>query len=220
MISTASDEVFVRLVVSGIGGLAIGVEREWSIQSRGAVARFAGVRTFFMLGLIAGIAGILSESAVVVSAALIVAVSGLVISAYAIAARQDGLDGTTEVAALLVMAAGFFAGTGQTAGASAIFAVTALALSEKSRIHESIRRAPEPVLKAAFRFAVLALVVLPLLAPGPFGPPPGIHPQRPGFSLSYSRGSASRASSRSTSPHPSSATASSGFSAASCRRPR
>jgi uncharacterized membrane protein YhiD involved in acid resistance len=49
-------ETAVRLGVAALAGLAVGVEREWS-SSRGERApRFAGVRTFLLLGLIGGLA--------------------------------------------------------------------------------------------------------------------------------------------------------------------
>ena len=37
---------FLPLVVSLLGGAAVGVEREWSGHAQGENARFAGVRTF------------------------------------------------------------------------------------------------------------------------------------------------------------------------------
>jgi nucleotide-binding universal stress UspA family protein len=79
--------------------------------------------------------------------------------------------------ALVVLAAGYLAGLGRLGPASAIFAVTALVLVEKSRIHGLVHRIRSETLEAAARFAVLALVVLPLLPEGPFGPGPGLRPR-------------------------------------------
>ena len=50
-------------------------------------------------------------------------------------------------------------------------------LAEKSRIREFIARIGETELRAALHFAVLAVVVLPLLPTGPFGPGGGIRPR-------------------------------------------
>jgi uncharacterized membrane protein (DUF4010 family) len=97
--------------------------------------------------------------------------------AYGLAARRGDVDGTTEVSALLVLAAGVLAGTGRLQLASALFAITALLLIEKSRIHALVHRIQSHTLQAAARFAVLALVVLPLLPEGPFGPGAGIRPR-------------------------------------------
>ena len=46
-----------RLALAGLIGLAVGVEREWSGHASGPLARFAGVRTFLLLGLVGGMAG-------------------------------------------------------------------------------------------------------------------------------------------------------------------
>jgi len=53
--------VAARLAVAGLAGLAVGIEREWSGHATGPSARFAGVRTFFLLGLLGGLAGWLIE---------------------------------------------------------------------------------------------------------------------------------------------------------------
>lgn len=54
-------------------------------------------------------------------------------AAYIAASRRD-VDGTTEIAALVVMAAGVTAGIGAYRLASGIIAITSLLLVEKSRL--------------------------------------------------------------------------------------
>jgi uncharacterized membrane protein (DUF4010 family) len=171
-------ETVLRLGVAALGGLAVGVEREWS-SSRGERApRFAGVRTFLLLGLIGGLAADLHvRGETVAGALLLAAAAALVVAAYVMAARGGDVDGTTEVAALLVLAVGMLAGLGQLALASALSAATALVLVEKTRIHSLVQAMQPQTLQAGARFAVLALVVLPLLPEGPFGPSPGIRPR-------------------------------------------
>ena len=44
----------LNLAVAVIGGLGVGIEREWSGHATGPHARFAGVRTFTLLGLVVG----------------------------------------------------------------------------------------------------------------------------------------------------------------------
>ena len=63
-------EIAVRLGVAALAGLAVGVEREWSGHATGPDARFAGVRTFFLLGAVGGIAGWLLDTAQSTVAAL------------------------------------------------------------------------------------------------------------------------------------------------------
>lgn len=167
----------VGLLIAALGGAAIGVEREWSGHAAGPQARFGGVRTFTMLGLVAGLAGWLWTLGVTWLAVVLVAGGvGLVIAGYVRASRAD-VDGTTEVAALVVLASGVLAGIGHVQVASAVIAVECLLLVEKSRLHGWVGRIADMDLRAAARFAVMALVVLPLLPAGPYGPLGGVRPR-------------------------------------------
>ncbi len=177
---TTELEIAVRLGVASLAGLAIGVERERSGHASGPGARFAGARTFFLVGLLAGLTGWFASSGyVAVAVALLAGGAGLAIAAYVVAARGpgDSIDGTTEVAALAVLGLGFAAGLGHLAIAGGGTAIVALALAEKSLIHASIQRIDDEELRAAFQFGVLALVILPILPEGPYGPLGGIRPR-------------------------------------------
>jgi uncharacterized membrane protein (DUF4010 family) len=164
----------IRLAIAALVGLGVGVEREWSVQTSVRPARFAGLRTFFMLGLLGGCAGLLVNSEHALAGALIIAGGmGLSVAAYVASAHgsTDDPDGTTEVAALIVIALGAVAGIGMLVLAAGAGAIVVLALSEKQRLHGAVHLMREAELRAALRFSVLALVVLPLLPEGPlFGP--------------------------------------------------
>jgi hypothetical protein len=56
-------QVATRLGVAALGGLAVGIEREWSARARARPARFAGVRTFLPVGLLVGLGTTLSDLA-------------------------------------------------------------------------------------------------------------------------------------------------------------
>ncbi|MGH7584769.1 MAG: MgtC/SapB family protein [Gemmatimonadales bacterium] len=174
-------ELAARLAVAALAGIGVGMEREWSGHAEGPAGRFAGIRTFFLLGLLAGIAGWLAWSGAVAVAAVLLGTAGLfVVAAWVAAARRhpEDLDATTEVAALAVLALGALAGYGEVRLAAAGVAIAVLALSEKGRIHGFVRRIGEAELRAGLQFAVLALVVLPLLPEGPYGPGGSIQPRR------------------------------------------
>jgi uncharacterized membrane protein (DUF4010 family) len=168
-----------HIALAGLAGLAVGIEREWSGHASGPRARFAGVRTFFILGLLGGLAGwLLTEGRVAMAAVLVAAGGVLAVAAYVVVSHRTGdADGTTEAAALLVLAVGTLCGLGHGVLGSAVAAVTVLALAEKTRIHRFVARIGEPELRAALHFAVLALVVLPLLPAGPFGPYGAVRPR-------------------------------------------
>lgn len=170
-------EGIVEVAAAAFGGAAIGVEREWSGHASGEHARFGGVRTFTLLGGLAGIAARLwIEGQPALGSILLAAAAALVLSGYVAASRRD-VEATTEVAALVVLAAGVLAGTGHLALASSVIAVTALLLVEKSSLHSLVGRLDDVELRAGARFAVMASVILPLLPTGPFGPFGGIRPR-------------------------------------------
>lgn len=176
---TESDAA-MGLAVAALVGLAVGVERQWSGHASGPGARFAGARTFFLLGTTGGLAGLLlAGGAVALSTALLGGATLLVAAAYAMAARRPNADpdGTTEVAALAVLGLGAMAGLGHLQLVSASTVVVVLALHEKSRIHGFVSQLDDWEVRGALQFAVLALVILPLLPQGPYGPLGGIRPQ-------------------------------------------
>ena len=155
-----------------IGGLAVGLERQWSGHAKGPNARFAGLRTFTMIGLLAGLGGWWwSAGLYPLAIVLLAGTAAIIVVAYVSRSRED-VDATTEIAALVVLAAGVTAGFGQVVLASGIIALTFLLLVEKSRLHRMAEHIGEAELLAAARFAVMATVVLPLLPEqiGPFGP--------------------------------------------------
>ena len=165
------------VIVALLGGLAVGIERQWSGHASGPRARFGGIRTFALLGGFSGLAGWLwSEDVHLVATVLVAAAAALIIAAYAAASATD-VDATTEVSALVVVASGIVAGLGSLALASGITATTCFFLVEKTRLHSLVRRLDDESLRAAARFAVMATVVLPLLPTGPYGPWDTVRPR-------------------------------------------
>ena len=50
-----STSEILGLLIAALGGSAVGFERQWSGHAEGPRARFAGIRTFTMLGALAGV---------------------------------------------------------------------------------------------------------------------------------------------------------------------
>ncbi|HSL24439.1 MAG TPA: DUF4010 domain-containing protein [Vicinamibacterales bacterium] len=167
----------VGLLIATLGGAAVGLERQWSGHAEGPGARFAGIRTFTMLGALGGLSGWLWMTGVAAPAAILLAGTVTIVAAAYVAGSRQDIDGTTEVAALVVLAAGVLAGLGWIRLASAVIALTTLLLVEKSRLHALVRRVEEVGLRSGVRFAVMALVILPLLPAGPYGPLGGVRPR-------------------------------------------
>jgi len=167
----------IGLVIAGLGGAAIGLERQWSGHAEGPGARFAGIRTFTMLGAIGGFTGLLWNAGITIPAAILFSGAVAIVAAAYVAGSRHDIDGTTEVVALVVLAAGVLAGIGSIRLASGIIAIATLLLIEKSRLHALVKRIDDVGMRSAVRFAVMALVVLPLLPEGPYGPLGGVKPR-------------------------------------------
>ncbi len=172
-------DLAIRLMVAALGGLAVGIEREWSVKRGRHAPHFAGTRTFLLLGLLGALGAELTRSGPTAAGmALLIAGASLIVVAYAVTSRHgDDVGGTTEIAALIVLAAGALAGMGRLTLASGLFALTTLVLIEKGAFHTFVAKIESYELRAAARFAVLALVIFPLLPLGPFGPDPGFRPR-------------------------------------------
>ena len=165
------------ILTAALGGAAVGVERQWSGHASGPQARFGGVRTFTLLGGVAGIAGWLATQQLVgISMILTAGAAALVLAGYVIASHRD-VDATTETAGLIVIAAGFTAGLGFIALASGVIAVSTLLLVEKSELHALVSRINNEELRAASLFGVMAVVILPLLPEGPIAALGGLKPR-------------------------------------------
>lgn len=175
MVLTLKDAL--GILIAALGGAAVGLEREWSGHATGPSARFAGIRTFSLLGLLAGLAGWLWANGLQILAAVLLAGAAGIVAAYIAASRVE-VDGTTEVAAFVVLAAGVVAGMHELRLASATVAITTLLLVEKSKLHSLAERIDDASLRAGFRFAVMAVVILRMLPLGPFGPLGGIRPRQ------------------------------------------
>ena len=104
-------------------GLLIGIERGWKLKDQEPGTRVAGVRTFSMLGLGSGIAGLLgSLGHVLAAAAIVTAMVAILVIAYS-RALGDHHDATSAVAAVATVAIGFLAGIGNSALAIACAAI-------------------------------------------------------------------------------------------------
>jgi uncharacterized membrane protein (DUF4010 family) len=152
-------------------GLLIGVQRGWTSRERPPGSRFAGIRTFALFGLAGGLAGALQQRAAGLATVLLGASAALVVLGYWRSTRGRGsISGTASLTGLIALAAGFLAGTGEFALASAMAGVTVLVLSQRNRWHHWLSHIDEAEMMAIARFALIALVILPLLPNDPIGP--------------------------------------------------
>src|SRR5690349_9167641 len=135
-------------------GLLIGIERGWKLRSQKPGTRVAGVRTFSMLGLGSGIAGLLAALGhPLVAAAIAVGAVAIMVIAYS---RELKLrhDSTSAVAAIVTIAIAFLAGVGEPGLAIASAAIAVAFLALRTELHGFVERLDEDDVKAGARFAV------------------------------------------------------------------
>lgn len=152
-------------------GLLVGVQRGWAQRQGKPGSRFAGVRTYGLLGLAGGVARMLAETAPVLSAVLLASTAALILVGYLRASGgQDALSGTASITALLTLACGYLAAGDQPVVATAIAVAMVLLLAMRSQLHRLVGKLSEQEVLAIGRFALIAAVILPLLPDQPFGP--------------------------------------------------
>lgn len=153
-------------------GLLIGVQRGWAQRRDAAGTRFAGVRTFGLIGLTGGIAGLAAPHAGAAALVLMAAAAALVLLGYWRTSRggATAVSGTAALVGLLTLACGYLAGGGARAAAAAAAGSIVLLLALRTPLHGLVRRLDEREVQAIGRFALIALVILPLLPDTPFGP--------------------------------------------------
>jgi uncharacterized membrane protein (DUF4010 family) len=158
--------------------LLIGIERGWKLRAQKPGTRVAGVRTFAMLGMGSGIAGLIGRLGYPIAAGAIAAGAVAIMSvAYGRQLRTQH-DSTTAVAALVTIAIGFLAGMGQPGLAIACAAIAVALLALRTELHGFVDRLDEQDVKALARYAVIAGAVLPFLPNGHYGPLGAWNPQK------------------------------------------
>jgi uncharacterized membrane protein (DUF4010 family) len=159
-------------------GLLIGIERGWKLKDQKPGTRVAGVRTFSMLGMGSGIAGLIGQSSYpLVAAAIATGAVAAMVVAYSRELRSQH-DATSAVAALVTIAIGFLAGSGEPALAIATAAVAVALLAMRTELHGFVDKLDEQDVKALARYAVIAGAVLPFLPNGEYGPLGAWNPQK------------------------------------------
>jgi len=152
-------------------GMLLGLERE---RTQAADTAFAGVRTFALISLLGATAGFLQTRLLLpwLALSLFLAMAVLVGVSHAIAGLKGKMGITTEVTALLAFVLGQLCVQGHLAIAGAIAVACALLLSLKDWLHRLAGRIEAADIEATLKFAIVTLIVLPLLPNQDYGPEP------------------------------------------------
>ncbi len=168
------------LALATVCGLLIGVERGWRLREEQPGRRVAGIRTFALLGLLGGLAGLASATTLDVLAYGLAggAVLALLLG-YLVDMRADAnVSATSLVAAVLTILLGALATTGQPAIASIGTATTVMLLASREALHGALKQMRQDEITALLRLALVTFLVLPLLPDTAIGPFGGINPRK------------------------------------------
>jgi uncharacterized membrane protein (DUF4010 family) len=163
--------------VSLLLGLLLGLERQRAKKDAG----FAGIRTFPMFA-VCGFFGALAAAKGMPLAlpAVLLIVGALGVAAFVRAPEADA-GVTTEMTGLLAAVLGAVVGFGEVAAAAAVAVLATLLLAMKAPLHRIAGAISEDEILAVVKFAVVAVVILPLLPDRPMGPYGALVPRKIGL---------------------------------------
>jgi len=173
-------ELFYQFGLALLIGALIGLQREHAHSGVGEL--FAGVRTYAIVGVIGCAGGLVATTlqAPEIFAALIVVIGGLLIAAYVLGSKQEGLGLTSEMALITTLLCGGMVAWGYGTLAAAVGVATAGLLAMKARLHTFAHQLSAQDMQAALTLAAISLIILPVLPNTAIGPPPFdvINPQK------------------------------------------
>jgi len=162
-------------------GIALGLGLLVGLQRERAESRLAGMRTFPLIAILGTITATLAQSfGGWVMAAGFVMLAGLIFVGKMSEMKASEVDPglTTEIAMLLMFAVGAYLVVGSTAVAVAIGGGMAVLLQFKVQLHGVAARLSDEDLKAIMQFALISLVILPVLPDRTYGPYDVLNPRQ------------------------------------------
>jgi uncharacterized membrane protein (DUF4010 family) len=171
-----SLELFYRFGVALVIGLLIGLQREYAFreEKERTGELLAGARTFPLISLLGAATALIAETAgsPAVLAAVAAGVALLLAAAHYQRARERETGLTTEIAALLSLAVGMLCAWDDIEVAAALGVGTAVLLALKVETHSLAASVTREDVFATLKFAVITVIVLPILPQTGYGPPP------------------------------------------------
>jgi uncharacterized membrane protein (DUF4010 family) len=166
---------FWRVAVAAGLGLLVGLQRER------AKTDLAGMRTFTLITLLGAVCALLAQSlgGWVVAAGFLALAAQLLMGNFAKLQKGPVDPGlTTETAALVMFGVGAYLVVGEQAVAIAMGGGVAVLLQFKGQLHGLAERLGDEDLKAIMQFALLSLVILPVLPDRTYGPYAVLNPRQ------------------------------------------
>ncbi len=160
---------FLHLLVTAAMGLIIGLEREFNTHSERA--HVGGIRTFTLVAILGYLSGTVANSSVMWVIPFTILGFFLFMSViYYYQVQQERYGLTSELSMLSTLLLGVFVSQGYVQESLAVVVVMTALLSVKEQVHGIVKKITEEEMFAFIKFAVLALLILPILPDKRFGP--------------------------------------------------
>ena len=173
---TAQSVLFYNFGSALALGLLVGLQREYASRRKGDDRRgnFAGARTYALLALLGCSAAFVAEQtgSGLIMAAIMLVFGALLTVSYSVSAQRGELGITSEVAAVITVLIGALCFQGQLEIAAALAVSVTVLLAVKLQTASFATRLTPEDMRATLTFAVLTLVILPILPRRSFAPAP------------------------------------------------
>lgn len=177
LVEPVTLSTFQDLGVALALGLVVGLERGWSLRAQPPGGRYAGVRTFGLIGLLGGVAAFFDRLDLQPYGLVAFAAFALILVVTAARPSTTGARGiTTFVAAIITFLVGLCAGFGHLEVAAAIAVTMTVLLGMKDALHRAIATVERGEIDAALQFLIISVIVLPILPNRGYGPWDALNP--------------------------------------------
>jgi uncharacterized membrane protein (DUF4010 family) len=167
-----AEDIALALLV----GLLIGIEREHSQTE--VEPHFAGIRTFTVITLLGVVAGLCARAGYpAVLAVALLGVVALTVAAYINKVQSVHKGSTTEFVAIIAFLLGALIAFDYLIPAATIGIITTLILTLKAPLHLLADRIQKEEIYAILKFAIVTVIVLPLLPDRGMGPLEVLNPR-------------------------------------------
>lgn len=163
-------DVLQQLVIALVLAALIGLEREHVVKKDKAV-RFAGIRTFGLIGLLGALSQILAEYSQVLSYIFVAGMILFIVAAYVMSSFISKTGGaTTEIAAVLAFVNGILCAHEKYILATAVTLAVLFILHFRAKLHKIAEGVSRQEIVSTIEFMLIAFIVLPLLPNEYYGP--------------------------------------------------
>lgn len=161
----SEQQVIIQLAVALLLGALTGLQRGWAAREQKSGERVAGMRTYALVGLLGGIATLLSlkVTAWVLPSTLLAVCIAAVIAYRARMLQMGNYSITGIIGLLLTFSFGALAVAVDITIAATAAVITTIILDNKNEIHSALNRLQEHELDAALKLLLISVVMLPLL---------------------------------------------------------